>query len=484
MQKPTTHLAFSLSRHDIRDRVLIPKYYDPDLKEADLLASHDCRLVELKDLLYPGSLGSHLGSWIRREWYGTGPIPYVRTSDLSHWRVRPDYKKGVADEIYLNLKEKQDVRTNDILFVAHGTYLVGNVAIVTDEEPKLLIQDHIFRLRVNPQAGLSPFYLLAALSTAFVRRQVRARQFSADIIDKIGERHLSIRVPVPKKDYLIEEVTSLVQRLIQDQSKIRRDIRQCADLQRRMLRERATSRFAFGVQRSQIRRRVLVPKYYDPMVEEAVLRTQAEAHEKWTTLGDIEDHEEISLQTGVEVGKMAYGTGEIPFIRTSDIADLEVKRDIRHGISDAIYKRFEKKAGVCAGDILLVRDGTYLVGSSVLVTGEDMPALICGGLYRIRVSRYSSIKPSALLVALNLPVVRMQMRARQFTRDVIDTLGDRIREIMVPPIGSPRWEKIGCEMDAIIARKSAIKQEIDRAIRSIEPQAPSIIIGRPSWAMR
>jgi hypothetical protein len=55
--------------------------------------------------------------------------------------------------------------------VAHGTYLVGAAAIVTEEDNKLILQDHIFRLRVNPEAGITPYYLLAALSTAFVKRQ-------------------------------------------------------------------------------------------------------------------------------------------------------------------------------------------------------------------------------------------------------------------------------------------------------------------------
>lgn len=63
-----------------------------------------------------------------------------------------------------------------------STYLVGTVALVTEADAKLVLQDHIFRLRVNPESGVSPQLLLAALSTAFVRRQVRSRQFSADTL--------------------------------------------------------------------------------------------------------------------------------------------------------------------------------------------------------------------------------------------------------------------------------------------------------------
>ncbi len=153
---------------------------------------------------------------------------------------------------------------------------------------------------------------------------------------------------------------------------------------------------------------------------------------QWVTLGSLVDDGLLSLDSGVEVGKMAYGTGDVPFIRTTDIADWEIKHDSRHGISEEIYQEYEHAASLESGDIVLVRDGTYLVGSSALVGEDDLPALICGGLYRIRVRDSKSLSPFALLAFLNLPVVRRQMRARQFTRDVIDTLGYRILEVKIP----------------------------------------------------
>lgn len=181
---------------------------------------------------------------------------------------------------------------------------------------------------------------------------------------------------------------------------------------------------------------------------------------------------------------MAYGTGDIPFIRTSDIADWEVKRDTRHGVSEAIYRANEERAGAKDGDILLVRDGTYLVGSTAFVTGDDLPALFCGGIYRIRAEPMWGVSAYALLAALNLPVVRKQMRARQFTRDVIDTLGNRLLEVRIPSPQSAPWLAIGEELANVMARKQTTKQRIGAVIAAIEPAAPPILQGRPSWSMR
>ena len=69
----------------------------------------------------------------------------------------------------------------------------------------------------------------------------------------------------------------------------------------------------------------------------------------------------MECETGIEVGKMAYGTGEIPFIRTSDIVNWGLKFDPKQGVSEEIYR--DEKQDVKENDILLVRDGTYLVGS-------------------------------------------------------------------------------------------------------------------------
>ncbi|UYK81346.1 hypothetical protein NG829_03260 [Xanthomonas sacchari] len=477
-------MAFSLRRKDVRGRVLIPKFYDPDLREAEKLASKHYELKRLGDLLLPGPEGSRLGSWIRREHYGSGDIPYVRTSDLVNWRIRPDYKKAVSEEVYESVRATQDVRVNDILFVAHGTYLVGNVAIVTEAETKLVLQDHVFRLRIDPTSGLSPLVLLAALSTAFVRRQVRARQFSADIIDKIGERHLDIVVPIPAEKAQCAAVARVVANVIKEQNAARQEVSDIAAVQSRMTKERAESNLGFQVSRRSLRSRILVPKYYDPRISEALARVQVDSGETWLQLSHYIEQGVLSADTGAEVGKMAYGTGSVPFIRTSDIVDLELRRDTRHCVSEEIYESYKDKAGVLPGDVLIVRDGTYLVGSSAQVSPEDGVALVCGGIYRLRVSDDSKLLPQTLLLALNLPLVRQQLRARQFTRDVIDTLGKRLLEVKVPPLTSKHWRELGERLGGAMQRKARAKTAIGQSIELVEPPAPKVISGRPSWSMR
>ena len=55
------------------------------------------------------------------------------------------------------------------------------------------------------------------------------------------------------------------------------------------------------------------------------------------------------------------------------------------GVSEEIYEQYALKEDVRPGDILIVRDGTYLVGTSCLITEYDQKMLYCGGLIKIRV---------------------------------------------------------------------------------------------------
>ena len=138
------------------------------------------------------------------------------------------------------------------------------------------------------------------------------------------------------------------------------------------------------------------------------------------------------LSTGVEIGRMSYDTGEIPFIRTSDISNWEIKTDPKHGVNEDIYNEYDTKCDLQENDILLVRDGTYLIGTCALITKNDLKSLFQSHIYKIRVLNNKKLSPFLLLALLASPIVQKQIRAKQFTQDIIDTLGSRLNELILP----------------------------------------------------
>jgi len=186
---------------------------------------------------------------------------------------------------------------------------------------------------------------------------------------------------------------------------------------------------------SDIKDLVLAPRYYDPEGR-AMLAAMSESHHL-LRLGDLVDTNVISYTTGVEVGKLAYGTGEIPFIRTSDISGWEIKLDPKHTVSEEIYSQYSSKLDVQSDDILMVKDGTYLIGTCAIITKYDEKILYQSHLYKIRVNDHSLICPALLLAALSSEPVQRQIQSKRQTQDIIDSLGARIRDLVIPIPRSP-----------------------------------------------
>ena len=217
------------------------------------------------------------------------------------------------------------------------------------------------------------------------------------------------------------------------------------------------SHLGYLVPQSSIVNNVLAPRYYNPESDLA-LRALSKTHDL-LMIGDLIDSNVLSITTGDEVGKMAYGTGNIPFVRTSDISNWEIKLDPKHGVSEDIYNKYSKRQDVCEGDILMVKDGTYLIGTCAFVSKYDTEIVYQSHLYKLRVNDHNIISPYILLAALSSPLVIAQIQSKRFTQDIIDSLGKRINELVIP------IPKDHAKRDLII---QITKQSIDERIESRE----------------
>jgi type I restriction enzyme M protein len=223
----------------------------------------------------------------------------------------------------------------------------------------------------------------------------------------------------------------------------------------------------FGIKPESLRRNILIPKYYDPELWGAVKRLEA-THEI-LRLSDLVEAGAVSLTTGIEVGKMAYGTGPVPFIRTSDISNWELKADPKHGVSVVLYEELRSQTDVREGDILMVRDGTYLIGTCAVVSKLDERMLFQSHIIKIRVLKPDVIDPWLLFAALNSPIVKRQIRAMRFTQDIIDTLGGRLVEIAIPlPRDAATCKRISRETREAVVMRAELRERTRRLALEVE----------------
>ena len=209
---------------------------------------------------------------------------------------------------------------------------------------------------------------------------------------------------------------------------------------------------------SDITSNIIIPKYYDPDIQRELNKLK-NTHDI-VTIQSLVDKNQISLSTGVEIGKLNYGTGSIPFIRTSDFSNWEMKLDPKHGVNQTVYEEFKKKCDLQENDILMVRDGTYLVGTTAMVTKHDVECLFQSHILKIRSLDPESISPFLLMAILNSEIVKKQIRAKQFTQEIIDTLGRRILEIQIPiPKDKKKRTRIEKEVQKIITLRSDLREK-------------------------
>jgi hypothetical protein len=466
----TIRLGFTRPNASLANGIYLPRYYDPDIAKrlAELGETH--RLVRLGSLIEDGELSVHYGHDIGKHTYGHGDVAYVRTSDVATWEIVSAPKQTVSRDTYEAYAGKQDVRAGDLLFIRDGLYLIGRVAMVTEADLPLIHQSHLIRLRPSPSSRIPAGALLAALSTPVVLRQVRSKQFTAGIIDKIEDRYRELCLPLPQTDaavaQLAERVDSLVRRRVELRERLK-EIPLRAHGLSSSPRGDMTPSLGFTITAGAIRSNIFIPKYYNPVIRRA-LEDMSDDYEL-RSIEQLQRDGLVSLATGVEVGKLAYGTGDIPFVRTSDLSNWELAGAPKQRISRALYDSLRERVELRPDDILLVRDGTYLVGTSAILTAVDAEALYAGGLYRIRALDPARLDPYLLLVILNTPIVRQQIRARQFTRDIIDTLGRRLLEVVLPiPRRRAVARGIGAEAREIVEERVRLREEAKALVLGLE----------------
>jgi len=210
------HLGFPIKLSEIQNSVLIPSYYNPEVKNKlrKIDRSNRYTLVGIKELVEKELISMKRGNEIGSRYYGMGDIPFIRTSDIANWEIKVSPKKCVPNEIYEQYKKKQDIQENDILLVTDGTFLIGNTAVVTSLDKKIIIQSHITRIRCLKPKRIHPYFLLYLLNTKTVQNQIKASTFIQATISTIGKRLYDIMLPIPKEKKAIKKIVNKIKKII------------------------------------------------------------------------------------------------------------------------------------------------------------------------------------------------------------------------------------------------------------------------------
>lgn len=186
----------------------------------------------------------------------------------------------------------------------------------------------------------------------------------------------------------------------------------------------------------------LVPRYYDQHLTDDVRSDAKRLGAEMITIGELIQSRLVSVRKGHEVGSEAYGTGDIPFIRTSDIHNFEVSYDPTNRISEQIFQKYRKNQNLKAGDILMVVDGRYKIGRCAILHKWTTKCVVQSHIKIISPVNNANFDPYKLLYGLSLSSVQKEIRRLIFIQSTLGGLGSRINEIRIPdPQSNEDWGK-------------------------------------------
>ena len=220
-RREKSHLGYLVKSNGSTHSTLAPRYHDPELNSDVQALSRTHELVKIRDLVDTGVLSFGSGDEVGKLAYGTGDIPFIRTSDISNWEIKVDPKHGLSSEVYEKYRSRQDVRAGDILMVRDGTYLIGNCAHVSKYDEQIVFQSHLYKIRTNKPLELSPYLLLALLTSEPVQKQIKAKRVTQDIIDSLGDRVYELILPIPKNRVLKAKIEHMVRSSIHERIEAR-----------------------------------------------------------------------------------------------------------------------------------------------------------------------------------------------------------------------------------------------------------------------
>ncbi len=227
------------------------------------------------------------------------------------------------------------------------------------------------------------------------------------------------------------------------------------------------SHLGFSINFSEIRNWIFIPDYYDPELRGEIENLAKSEQFEVKTIGELIKSKELQIKRGNEIGSQFYGKGDVPFIRTSDIVNWELKIDPIKCVPDEIYEQYQKQQDIQENDILFVKDGTFLIGRSAIITKNYKKIIIQSHLLKMRVANESKINPFYLLYLLNTPIVQKQIAKYTFIQGTISTVGDRINEISLPIHSDlSKIKTISDEVKNIIDTKSLLRERIDNLIKN------------------
>jgi type I restriction enzyme M protein len=205
--------VFKINISQIKNNIFIPSYYIGVEKPLKALENNnDFQLISIGDLI-------------------NKKIIYTKNRDflprgINNWEINLDSHKKTSEEVYNQFKVKQNIDIGDILLVKDGgPNLIGRTAYITELDTRIIIQSHIFQIKIlENRENIDSYLILHLLNLDIVQKQIRAITFVQGTISTIGNRILDVKLPLPTDLSKRINISNYIKEIIKNKTEIRKKI--------------------------------------------------------------------------------------------------------------------------------------------------------------------------------------------------------------------------------------------------------------------
>lgn len=187
--------------------------------------------------------------------------------------------------------------------------------------------------------------------------------------------------------------------------------------------------------------RVLVPTYYDDRYNKGIVQLLEAEGLEGITIGQLMAEGHIRVRGGHGSPGNDQRSGDIPYVKVSDIRGLRININPTNLVSESVAARFWRgsTSGLMPWDLVTPNRASSNIGEfAILFPGEEQ-VVLTKEVFVVRVTCTDLVDPFYLLWALSLKVVRDQWRRVTLMQTNREDCGQRFREIILPKPKTKAW---------------------------------------------
>ncbi len=371
-------------------------------------------------------------------------ISNINTSDGS-------YEKTRIKNAYAPSRARKKIEWLDVI-VSTVRPNRNATSIILEDSDDLVCSTGFAVLRAMK---INPYYLFVFTKTvSFIEQLVR--QTSATMYPAVNENDiLNVGLSIPsEKDQ--QKVEQIVKEALQLKKEAEADYQKSNQLLNETLgltgieqrRELAFWRWSTDIEII----KTLEPNFWK--------KTISSKKHPTIEFGDIFNH-----QKGTEVGSALYQDGGIPFLRVSDLGDLEIQfGNSSKYINETLFSELKDEFQPHKGELLFSKDAT--IGLVTKVETEEKQ-IISSGILRLQIKN-KDFDPDFLMALLTNKFVNQEF-VKNSTGSVIKHLNtQKLSEIELPLVDKQIQREVASKIKSSISKKQLSKQKLQEAKDFVE----------------